>query len=474
MTVRPVHWHEGMFLRPHHLQAAQRQSVHRDSTSQKWDVHYNWGLRSIDLDRDALANHRLVIRSLRARLRDGTLVSVPEDGALPQLDLKPAFERESELMVYLAVPVLQLGRTNVAVDGRLDGARYLLDTQELEDENTGLNPQPIQVRLLNLKLLLSTQDQAGYETVAIARLKKSARADAAPELDTTYIPPVLACDAWQPLAADILQAIYDRIGKQIELRAGQVVSRGITLDSQAQGDPLILARLREYNEAYAVLGVFGFAHGIHPLLAYAELCRIVGQLSVFGRTARLPDLPRYDHDDLGGCFYRVKQYIDELIDLDRGPDYKERPFVGAGLRMQVALEPSWLESVWHMYVGVQSPLKPDECVTLLTKPGQLDMKIGSSERVDEIYLRGQAGLRFVHAPRPPRALPTAPGLVYLQVLRESNAEEWQNVQRSLTLAIRLNETRVAGNIQGQQTLTIRFGGQTTTLQFILYVVKPDA
>src|SRR5581483_8681683 len=87
MTARAVHWHEGMFLRPQHLQAAQRHTAHLSTVGDKWDLHYNWGLRDIDLDLEALANHRLVVRSLRARLRDGTLVSVPEDGLLPAVEL---------------------------------------------------------------------------------------------------------------------------------------------------------------------------------------------------------------------------------------------------------------------------------------------------------------------------------------------------------------------------------------------------
>jgi type VI secretion system protein ImpJ len=109
----------------------------------------------------------------------------------------------------------------------------------------------------------------------------------------------------------------------------------------------------------------------------------------------------------------------------------------------------------------------------LTKPGQLDMKIGSSDRVDDIFRLGQAGLKFAYNPRPPRALPSLPGLSYFQVSRESQAEEWQNVQKSLTLAIRLNENRIAGNIQGQRILTIKTGGQNTTLQFTLYVVPQE-
>ena len=43
-------------------------------------------------------------------------------------------------------------------------------------------------------------------------------------------------------------------------------------------------------------------------------------------------------------------------------------------------------------------------------------------------------------------------------------------QRTLTAAVRLNEKLIAGNIQGQRTLTVKTGGQSTTLQFTLFVV----
>ena len=90
-------------------------------------------------------------------------------------------------------------------------------------------------------------------------------------------------------------------------------------------------------------------------------------------------------------------------------------------------------------------------------------EIGSSDRVDEIFRLGQAGLKFAHHLRPPRALPARPGLLYFQVNRAAQAEEWVNVQRSQTLAIRLNENRIVGNIGGQKRLTVQVGGQTTTL-----------
>jgi type VI secretion system protein ImpJ len=474
MSHPAVHWHEGMFLRPHHFMAAQRHSEHLAHRGEKFDLAYNWGLRSVEIDTDALANSRLVVRSLSARLRDGTLVSVPEDGVLPSFDLKGALGSASAVTAYLGVPLVGPGRANVAEAGAgADGVRYLLDTQVLDDENTGVNPQPVKVRRLNLKLLLSTQDHSGYEVIPLARLVKSTRAEALPQLDESFIPPVLACDAWKVLSAGILQSVYDRIGKKIDLLATQVVTRNIGFDSHAQGDPLIFAQLRELNESYARLGVLAFAEGVHPFDAYLELAQLVGRLSIFGATRRPPPLPRYDHDDLGVCFFRAKQHVDALLDFFVEPDYKERPFVGAGLRMQVALEPAWLESVWQIYIGVQSTLEAEECVRLLTKPGQLDMKVGSSDRVDTIFRMGLAGLQFDHSQNPPRALPSAPGLIYFQVRRESQLAEWQNVHKSLTLAVRLNENLITGNIQGQRVLSIRTGPRSTTLMFTLYVVPAN-
>jgi type VI secretion system protein ImpJ len=353
-----------------------------------------------------------------------------------------------------------------------DSARFCIDTQELEDENTGVNPQLIPVRLLNLRLLLSTQDHAGYEVLPIARVEKSTKADAGPQIDVTYVPPVLACDAWKPLQAGILQSVFDRVGKKLDLLVEQVQARNITFDSQGQGERLLFEQMRLLNEASALLGVVAFAEGIHPLVGYRELCALVGRLAVFGEARRVPTLPPYDHDDLGRCFYAVKQYLDDLLDSFVEPSYKERAFIGAGLRMQVALEPTWLEQGWQLFIGVESPLEADETVRLLTRPGQLDMKVGSSDRVDGLFRQGQAGLRFTHTPKPPPALPLRPGLIYFQVARETQQREWLEVQRSLSLAVRLNESRVAGNIQGQRHLTIHTGsaGQTATLAFTLFVV----
>ena len=333
------------------------------------------------------------------------MIDVPQDGALPEVDIKSALEQDQQVTLYLALPLMDLAKPNAAVAASSEAHRYLVDTQELEDENTGVNPQPIQVRHLNLKLLLSTQDRARLRGLTDRPLRSLGRAPGRASAETRHHlhPPLLYCDAWEPLGLGILRhPVYNRIGKKIEVIANPVVSLGISYDSNSQGDSILLAQLSVLNRGYTRLRVLAFANGVHPLDNYLELCDLVGDLSIFGPTRRPPDLPTYDHDDLGGCFYRVKQYLDDLLDLLIEPVYKERPFIGVGMRMQVALESAWLEPNWQMFIGVQSTLSTEVCVKLMTQPGQFDMKIGSSGRVDAIFRLGKAGLKFDHQPVPPR------------------------------------------------------------------------
>ncbi|MBI1832560.1 MAG: type VI secretion system baseplate subunit TssK [Planctomycetes bacterium] len=471
MTARAVHWHEGMFIRPHHFQAAQRHLDDLRCRNHKWDHHYNWGLRFIDLDQEALGNYRLVLHALEARMRDGTLVVAPRDGIVPTVDLRPVFQARDtrSFVVYLAVPALYLGRRNLSGQPTPD-CRYYQDLVDCVDENSGRNPQGVPVRRLNFQILVGDQDQTGYDVIPIARLERNDQADGAPRLDVSFIPPVVTCNAWTPFADGILRALHDRLDKKIDWLVEQMAAQGITFDRQAPGDALVLKQLHQLNEAATVLSVLNAAEGVHPLSAFLELSRLAGQLAIFGATRRTPPLPQYNHDDLGGCFGEMKQHLDALLDIVVEPDYKERPFIGAGSRMQVSLEPAWLDSSWQMFIGVHSTMDTPQCVNLLTKAGHLDMKVGSSDRVDDLYRLGLTGLRFAPEPLPPGGLPKVPGQVYFRLKHDAKNPEWANLKKSLLLAVRINESWIVGSIQNQRRLTIKVSGRNVTMQFSLYVL----
>ena len=479
MSTPPVYWHQGMFLRPHHFQAAARYWADQLRLTGRFAVHYNWGARVIRINTDALRNFRFEITQLAARLHDGTIVVAEsgKDSALDPIDLKPTLDRLApgqSFDVLVAVPKLQLGRSNA---GRPDDPtlRYhVIPAREpIEDENDGKTPNLVDVRKLNVRLLTSMQDRTGYEAVPIARLERSVKASGEPIISEFYIPPVLACDGWLPLSEGIMSQVHNRLGGLVKQMSRTVQDQNIRFDSNNPEHRKIFERLRALNEAYAAFGVIAQADGVHPLMGYLELCRLVGQLAVFGRTATLNDeIPKYDHDDLGRCFYTVKRLLDDLLTEDFQQGYEQRPFVGEGLKMKVRIDPTWLAPACQVLVGVESVLTPAECVRLLT--GKLNMKIGAQERVDAIFREGLRGLDFVHEHKPPSVLPASPSLTYFRVNREASKDEWMFVNQTYNLAIRLNQTLVVGAMDGRSDVTIQADGKSTAMRFRLYVVLPSA
>jgi type VI secretion system protein ImpJ len=470
MTHLPVHWFEGMFLRPQHLQAADRNWAETLYASECYDHQYNYGLRTLELSQDAIANHQIEVKACKARMRDGTLISLESGQGLDRVSLKEAFAKESAIRVFLAVSKLHLGRANVGPPGQQGVHRYSEAEQLQADESKGGNDQEIQHRVLNVQILLSTQDLSGFEVLPIAQIERSGERESVPRLDSKYIPPLLACDAWPVLDRDIVRAIYDIVGKKIEVLSEQILLRGITLSASEPGDLDRVLMLSVLNAAYTTLGVMGFALGQHPLLVYTELCRLVGQLSIFGSDRRPPEIPKYDHDDIAGIFYAVKKEIERLIGAVREYQYEQRYFVGTGLGMQVTLEPKWLNMDWQWYVGVHKGDLAEREGRDLLSPGQMDWKLGSSRQVEILFKHRAEGLQLMPLERAPRALPHSKDWIYYEVSRGNAA--WKDVFETQTLAMRLKDTMIVNrdNLQGKDKMLVLYRGQNIPLQFALFAV----
>ena len=480
----PVHWSEGMFLRPQHFQAAERYWAEALDTSEHWDHAYNYGLRSIELSKEAIANQKFQLTSCEARLRDGTLVAL-RPGQEPDridlqgvigrersasVDLTTAFQQGAQVRVLLAVPKLRLGRPNVgASDADLE-RRYVRTPLSLPDESRGGRDQDIEHRALNVQVLLETQPAAGYETLPIAQIRRTGDEKAAPQLDDEYIPPLLAIDAWPPLSQDIVRVIYDLVGQKITSLSEQVLNRGMTLASDQPGDLERIHMLTVLNGAAGVLNCLTFAAGVHPFTAYAELCRLVGQLAIFGPTRRAPDFPNYDHDNLAYIFKWVKQQIIDLLNAVRDYEYEQRFFIGAGRGMQVTLEPKWLNPGWNWFVGVNRGNATEQDCRELLSAGNLDWKLGSSQQVDILFRNRAPGLQLVPLPQAPRALPSAGGWLYYEVTRGNAA--WKDVQATQTLAMRFKEELISNldTLSGQRDLVVNARGKQVVLQVALFAV----
>jgi type VI secretion system protein ImpJ len=482
----PIHWYEGAFLRPQHFQAADRYWAEQLHASHQWSNPYSYGICEIAFSRDALAGHQFELQRLRARLRDGTLVDLGGETAPDRLDMRSpaggglavpaaqsaladAFEKSAVVKVYLGVPRTVMGRPNVASSSGDADVRYVDVTTNVQDESWGGGEEQIQFRKLNAVLLLSTQDLSGYELLPLAQIKRAGDGEAAPQLDETFIPPVLRIDAWPQLSRDMVRAVYDMVGGKIETLSRQIASRGIGLESTEPGDVDRILMLSALNAAHAVLAVLAFAQDVHPREAYMELCRVAGQLGIFGPDRRLTGILPYDHDDLHRIFLDIRLRIEGLLNSVRDYEFEQRSFIGVGLGMQVSLEPRWFNSDWQWYIGVnKGELSPRECLELLT---QLDWKLGSSRQVELLFKHRAAGVQLLPVERVVRALPARNDWMYFEVPRQ-DTPAWQDVQQTQTLAMRLKDSLIMNldRLQGEQNLVVSAFGRKNSLKFALFAV----
>jgi type VI secretion system protein ImpJ len=463
MAKRPVHWFEGMFLKPHHFQASDRFYRDRIRESEDWLQPHDWGLRSVRFDEDAIANYSLRLTSCQARFKDGTTLNVPEEVSVDPLELRAALGQKAEVTVYLAVPAWQESRANAERVKSEHNPRYLVGPLERPDENTGADEEEIEFRYVQARLVLEDPDLTGYELLPVARIGRSAAAGSPPRLDRNYVPPILGIDAWTPLY-DEVQALFRQIEAWINREADQLVGRKIAFDSQVLGDAERILRLSTLNAASATFQAILFTHGLHPLLMYRELCRLLGELSIFGETRRPMKVPGYDHDNIGPIYWSVINEIRRLLPEETRP-FERRYFKVEGKRLVVQLDADWTIETTRMYIGVETnELSDAECDKLMRE--EWDWKLGSAEEVETIFKRAEEGLRMEPLNRIPPALPM--GFVYFNIVRHSTY--WTDVVRTKTLGLRFRTT--GARAIGNQIITLTAStGRTYSLQFAVFVVK---
>ncbi|HTN76905.1 MAG TPA: type VI secretion system baseplate subunit TssK, partial [Pirellulaceae bacterium] len=209
-----------------------------------------------------------------------------------------------------------------------------------------------------------------------------------------------------------------------------------------------------------------------------ELCRIVGQLSIFSPARRPPEIPLYDHDDLGRIFKWLLGQLRFLLDLV-GPSagYEQRYFIGTRLGMRVTIKSEWLESSWKWFVGVTfKNVTADELDEMLeagrgAETTKLHWKLGSEDKVDMLFTNRLPGVKMRKLAQAPSILPGGGNWVYYEIERDNPA--WNDIQRTSTLAMRLQDRLIENKTEllNQRTIIVNFQGRKAELEFALFAVR---
>ena len=86
-----IHWSEGMFLRPHHLQANQRRMETVVSAGFDAVRPFGWGFTHLEIAKEPLENATIRLDRCAARLKDGTQAATASRPLLATATEWPAF-----------------------------------------------------------------------------------------------------------------------------------------------------------------------------------------------------------------------------------------------------------------------------------------------------------------------------------------------------------------------------------------------
>lgn len=460
-----IHWSEGMFLRPHHLQAGQRwlETIIRSGLDASRS--FAWGALALDVAEEPLENFTLRLDRCELRLKDGTWVRIPENTEVEALSFEEALDAsDGGVDIYLGIPEMQEVRANALSlenPGEINGTpRYEPHPLTRRDENTGVNPQMLYVRRMRGRLFVEGDDMTGYEVIRVGKVKRTDRPGALPELDELGAGPVLAIQADQGLSA-VVTSLSDQVEAKGEVLAREAREHHMLFTDGVAANTEHLLKLHAINEAGAELKALLQSPVLHPYDVFVALSALVGKLSVFHDDLVTGAIPIYDHDRPGEAFEQVRNRLVILLEAMRPIAYVERPFTRKKDErgrdgLEVELDRKWIDENLELFVALHSDeMDIDELERYVY--GKLDMKLASPSRSPKIHNIAVRGLRLQIKSVPAGTLPRRQGLHYFKVnkaIGPDRTDYWKECEQERGIRMSIREGQLKAMEQFKPSLYV--------------------
>jgi type VI secretion system protein ImpJ len=403
-----VLWGEGLFLRPQHFQRQDAYHEARLFESIQAIQPYNWGVRSVRVDRDALGSNVLRVSELALVFPDGALYAAPQADDLPPpvaLDTLP--DGINEFVFYLALHPLRENGTNYSDDpGAGFVTRFVSEQTSVADNFTDAADADITFLKTQVKLIAHSEPRDQLLSVPLVRVRRTATSGF--EIDDSFVPPCLAIDA-SPILHQRLRQLIDALQAKVNALYGFHREPSKNIIEFRSGDIASFWLLHTANAAFATLAHLHQHAALHPERLFQELLRLAGQLMTFSKGYTLADLPAYRHDDPGPSFARLDMILRELLDTVISTRYfaitldEVRPSFHLG-----RLDSGKIDEKTAFYLAVSADMPSVELVDAV--PARF--KVGAPDDVDKLVLSAMPGVRLSYTPQVPPAIPVRPGACY--------------------------------------------------------------
>jgi type VI secretion system protein ImpJ len=387
-------WSEGLFLRPQHFQQQDRYHEARTHATVLAAQPMLWGVQSFELDTAALGNGRLRLLALRAIFREGELFDAPASDPLPppvDLDALPAEVQEITFHACLAA---------------LESDRFQPAEHETADLFSDALPAGLTFLRRQARLLSDLEPRGAYDSFPLLRLRRMVSGSFEP--DPAFMPPSLSVCA-TPRLKLLLDQLMDALQAKVNALQGHMREPSRNVIEFRGSDVSSFWLLHTVSTSAATLLHLLRHPSLHPERLYQAMLGLAGGLMTYSRTVHLSSLPAYDHAAPGPSFLRLDALIRELLDTVISTRYfaialhEEKPGYHSG-----KLDSGKIGAGTTLYLAIAAAMPALELVDAVP----LRVKVGAPDDVEQCVLSAMPGVRLVHAPQVPSAIPVRPDTCY--------------------------------------------------------------
>jgi type VI secretion system protein ImpJ len=443
-NLQRVVWSKGMFLTPQHFQAQDR--FVEDSLQFRFSASLfaNWGVTSLKIDQEALANGTFTLQSCRGILPDGLAFSFPDCDAAPAgRPLAEYFSPTQESMdVYLGIPqhLPQSLNFTAAVTDAAPGAatRYIVETVDINDESAATEQKMIQVGRKNFRLLFEGQNLEGFTTLRIARVS---RKDASYALDPEFIAPCLDISSSEQLMM-LLRRLIEILATKSESLNANRRQRSRDLADFSANEAAHFWFLHTVNSCWPELKHIWAVRKGHPETLYVTMLRLAGALTTFVTDSSVRDLPDYDHNNLGSCFGLLDEEIRKLLET-----VIKSKCISIPLRLDKSIWSGTISNEEYLHHGSQFFLAVSARMgidDLIKRVPQL-VKISPTDEMQNLIRLSLPGLTLRHAPSPPSSILFKLENQYFSL--NQSGPLWDRITQSRNISVQVPSEIVGAKIE---------------------------
>ena len=420
-----VVWREGLFLKPQHLQQADRYVERLIAARTEHLTPYPWGIVEFEVDDAQLRQGRLGLAKISGIMPDGMPFAAPQINDLPrEIDVP---EEAIGKTIWLTLPnAPQNGQEMGLPEDK--GTRYVIreETKVVDNSLASRNEEALEIAVPRLELSIRDKAPDGFQAICLGWVS-DVRDGTVVTLDQTVPPVGLVLDchrAYQGYLKTTIGAIEARL-EVLERYAADPSSAGGMQDK----DYLMLMVL---NRVLPVLRHLQNLPWVHPERLYEQLLALAGELTTFeDQDRKVRDYGRYRHDQPKDTFSPLIADIRRLLSRDVGRALRLPLEHRGDNRFRADVNDPNLFATASFVIEVKADLP----LTQIQQQFPSFCKFGPASRMRDLIVNNLPGIALVHTPNPPPQIRVVANHVYF-VIDKMNPL-WRDFSTAPTIGLQI-------------------------------------